>query len=271
MRALARLVLVAALAAATSGCITAITTIKLRPDGSGTIDQVLSMNAAAAAQLAEMAKGFGGDGKAAASEPEFFTEKEMKEAATKFGDGVTFVSSKPIKTADRVGRIATYQFADISKLRIEQKPQTSGMPGASESGAKEDVLFRFARRPAGTSQLTVVFPEAKFDEARKNAAGSGDGSKKIEPGQLEMMKKLFDGLKIAIDVEVLGTIVKTNSPFVQGSKVTLLEMDFAELITNDTLLSQVGEPKSIEEAKRLLKDVKGFKVNLDREVMIEFK
>jgi hypothetical protein len=86
-----------------------------------------------------------------------------------------------------------------------------------------------------------------------------------------MMKKLFDGLKIAIDVEVLGTIVKTNSPFVQGSKVTLLEMDFSELVANDKLLSQVGEPKSIEEAKRLLKDVKGFKVNLDREVTIEFR
>jgi hypothetical protein len=275
MRALVRLAVVAVLAAATSGCITAVTTIKLRPDGSGTIDQVLSMNAAAAAQFAEMAKSFGGGDKGGSAEPEFFSEKEMKEAATKFGEGVTFVSSKPIKTADRVGRIATYQFADIGRLRIEQKPQTGDMPGASETSAKEDVLFRFARRPAGTSLLTVVFPEAKFDEARKKAQGKGqdddDGPQKVDPAQLEMMKKLFDGLKIAIDVEVLGTIVKTNSPFVQGSKVTLLEMDFAELIANDKLLAQVGEPKSIEEAKRLLKDVKGFKVNLDREVMIEFR
>ena len=35
-----------------------------------------------------------------------------------------------------------------------------------------------------------------------------------------MMKKLFDGLKVAIDVDVLGTIVKTNSPYVKGSTVT---------------------------------------------------
>lgn len=272
MRALARLAAVVAAAAMTSGCITAITTIKLRPDGSGTIDQMLSMNAAAAAQFAEMAKGMGGEGKAAA-EPEFFSEKEMKEAATKFGDGVTFVSSKPIKTADRVGRVATYQFADISRLRIDQKPQTGGdMPGASSEGKKEDVLFRFAKTPAGTSKLTVVFPESKLEEARKEAAEQKPGgTKAMAPGQLEMMKKLFEGLKIGIDVDVLGTIVETNSPYVQGSKVTLLEMDFAELLTNDKLLADVGEPKSIEEAKRLLKDVKGFKVNLDREVTIEFK
>ena len=47
------------LAALTSGCITALTSIKLRPDGSGTIEQTLSMSAAAAGQFAEMASGFG--------------------------------------------------------------------------------------------------------------------------------------------------------------------------------------------------------------------
>ena len=86
-----------------------------------------------------------------------------------------------------------------------------------------------------------------------------------------MMKKLFDGLKVTIDVDVLGTIVKTNSPYVQGSRVTLLEMDFSQLLANDQLLEQIGEPGSLEEAKELLKNVKGFKVNLDREVTIEFR
>jgi hypothetical protein len=72
-------------------------------------------------------------------------------------------------------------------------------------------------------------------------------------------------------VDVLGTIVKTNSPHVQGSRVTLLEMDFKELLANEALLAKVGQPSSIEEAKTLLAGVKGFKVNLDREVTIEFR
>jgi hypothetical protein len=273
MHPFVRLVSLALLAVSTSGCITALTSIKLRPDGSGTIEQSLSMNAALASQFAAMAQGMASssDGKKAEA-PELFSEKEMKEAATKFGDGVVFVSSKPIKTADRVGRVATYQFADITKLRIEQKPQTGNMPGAAPEGAREDVLFRFAKQPSGLSRLTVVFPEAKLDEARKQATtGPGGEQKKLEPGQLEMIKKIFDGLKVAIDLDVLGTIVKTNSPYVQGSKVTLLEMDFSELVANDALLTQVGEPKSIEEAKQLLKNVRGFKVNLDREVTVDFK
>jgi hypothetical protein len=274
MRAYVRLSSILLLAALTSGCITALTSIKLRPDGSGTIDQTLSMSAAAASQFAAMASGFGdaAPGAKKGELPEFFSEKDMKEAAAKYGEGVVFVSSTPIKTADRVGRIATYQFADIRTLRIDQKPQTGDMPGTSSGKEKEDVLFRFAKQPSGTSQLTVVFPEDKLDKARKEATTDEAGKKKsLEPGQLEMMKKLFDGLKVAIDVDVLGTIVKTNSPHVQGSKVTLLEMDFSQLLANDQLLAQIGEPGSIEEAKQMLKNVKGFKVNLDREVTIEFK
>jgi hypothetical protein len=273
MRALVRLSTVLLLAAITSGCITALTSIKLRPDGSGTIEQTLSVTAEAAGQFAAMAGGFSDAAPGATKEvPELFSEKDMKEAATKYGEGVVFVSSRPIKTTERVGRIATYQFADVRTLRIDQKPQTGDMPGTSSNKEKEDVLFRFAKLPSGTSQLTVVFPDSKIEQARKDATTEKDGTKKtLAPAQLEMMKTLFDGLKVSIDVDVLGTIVKTNSPYVQGSRVTLLEMDFSQLLANDQLLAQIGEPGSIEEAKRMLKDVQGFKVNLDREVTIEFR
>ncbi len=270
MRVPARLLPVLVASLLLTGCITSITSIKLRPDGGGTIEQTLTMSAAAAAQAAAFAKNFGGEKTADKAEPEFFTEQEMKDAATKFGSGVTFVSSTPIKTAERVGRVATYQFTDITKLEIEQRPQAGDIPGPKDGA--EDVLFRFAKQPAGTSVLTVVFPEAKLEEARSEAARKqGTAKPAIDPAQMEMMKKLLDGLRLEIGVDVLGTIVKTNSPYVQGSRVTLLEMDFKELLANDELLAKVGQPASIEEAKKLLAGVKGFKVNLDREVNIEFK
>ncbi len=276
MQARIRLAAIVAVAALTSGCINSLTNIKVRPDGSGTIDQTLSMTAEAAKQIAALGAGFG-DPSAKKKEgvdlPDFFSEQSMKDAAGKLGEGVVFVSSKPIKTADRVGRVATYQFADITKLRIDQKPQTGDeMPGA-KAGA-EDVLFKFGKLPAGTSQLTVVFPEPDFSKKKGNdAADEDDEDEKKTPdaAQMEMMKKIFDGLKVSIDVTVLGNIVKTNSPYVQGSTVTLLEMDFSQVMANDQMLSKLSNPKSLEEAKALLKNVKGFKINLDREVAIEFK
>jgi hypothetical protein len=264
----------------TSGCFTSVTTIKVKPDGSGTIEQSIAMKAEAAAQLTAMAATFGDaagkDNDKAASPPELFSDKDMREAATKFGEGVTFVSSQPIKTKDMVGRVATYSFADITKVRVNQKPPSpKGTPGEPASKGKgagaEDVSFKFLRHPAGTSVVTVVFPEPDLSKKKDKDAESETESKKPDPTQLAMMKKMLDGLRIEIGLEVAGAIVKTNSPYVQGSKVTLLEMDFTELMTNDAVLGKLANPESIEEAKQLLKGVKGVKVNLDREVSVEFK
>ena len=163
----------------------------------------------------------------------------MKEAAAKYGEGVVFVSSKPIKTADRVGRVATYQFADIRTLRIDQKPQTGDMPGASSSkGTRKTCSSDSTSSPPAPRSSPSSFPKPSSKRHARTRRPSKDGKKKsLEPGQLEMMKKLFDGLKVAIDVDVLGTIVKTNSPYVQGSRVTLLEMDFSQLLANEALLA----------------------------------
>jgi hypothetical protein len=259
----------------TSGCLTSVTTIKVKPDGSGTIEQSIAMKAEAAAQLTAMASTFGDaaekDKDRPAAPPELFSEKEMREAATKFGEGVTFVSSQPIKTNDLVGRVATYSFADITKVRVNQKPPSpKGAPAEPESKSKaDDVAFTFLRHPGGTSVVTVLFPEP--DLSKKKDKDADTESKKPDPTQLAMMKKMLDGLRIEIALEVAGAIVKTNSSYVQGSKVTLLEMDFAELMTNDAVLGKLANPESIEDAKQMLKGVKGVKVNLDREVMVEFK
>jgi len=57
---------------------------------------------------------------------------------------------------------------------------------------------------------------------------------------------------------------------VQGNRVTLIEMDFTQLLTNQDQLALLSEPKSIEDAKQMLKNIKGFKVNVDKEISIEF-
>lgn len=281
MTRLVRIPLVAIVCALTSGCITAVTTIRLKPDGSGTIEQSMAMKAEVAQQFAAMAASFGGASDKAgakagakpgakAEPPELFSEKEMREAATKYGDGVTFVSSQPIKTKEMVGRVATYAFTDITKVHVNQKPPSPKDAVGPPQKGPEDVLFKFARQPGGSSLVTVVFPEPDLTKKKPGEEKTGPKAKP-DPQQLAMVKKMFDGLRIEIALDVAGHIVKTNSRYVEGSKVTLLEMDFSQLITNDKLLAQVSDPSSIEEAKKLLQGVKGFKVNLDKEVMVEFK
>ena len=281
MQKLIRCLLLVLVCAPATACITWVTTIKVKPDGSGTIEQSVAMKTEAAEQLTAMAASFGdGASKAKDAPPELFTEKDMREAAAKYGEGVTFVSSQPIKTKEMVGRVATYAFTDITKVRVNQKPPSPqegvapGRSGASRNAAStgsDDVSFKFVRHPGGTSVVTVVFPEPDLSKKKDADAEKGTERKKPDPQQLAMMKKMFDGLRIDIALDVAGAIVKTNSPYVQGSRVTLLEVDFSQLITNDALLARVSDPTSIEEAKKALQGVKGVKVNLDREVMVEFK
>ncbi len=85
---------------------------------------------------------------------------------------------------------------------------------------------------------------------------------------------MIKGLKMSLAVDVKGTIVRSNSPFVVGNRVTLMEMDFDKLLTNETKfkeLAALDEKASLEEAKRIVKDLPGFKVTLDPEIQIEFK
>lgn len=260
------------LALALAGCINSTTVINLKTDGSGTIEQTMTMSAQAAAQLQQMASSFGQEG---AGKGGVFNEQDLRAAAPKMGEGVTFVSATPIHTAEAEGTRAVYAFTDITKLRMDQKPvipggvgAAGGVPGGS---SPENILFRFAKTPAGTSKVTVVFPEAKIDQARK--APPAQPAKAADPMQaaaLGMVKQMFNGLKISILMQPVGRIVKTNSPYVQGQQVTLLEMDFGQLLADEGMLQKLQGAASLEEAKTLLRGVKGVKLNPDREVAVEF-
>jgi hypothetical protein len=89
-----------------------------------------------------------------------------------------------------------------------------------------------------------------------------------------MVKTMFDGFKIAIDLEVMGSIVKTNAEYVTGSRLTLMEMDMAALFADQeklkALQGKIGPGASLSEAKPYLKDIKGIKIDGPL-VTVEFK
>jgi hypothetical protein len=270
----AKLVGIAALAACLAGFISSDTLVRVKADGSGTIETTTVMSAMFVSQMTQMAAAFGGkereQGKG--GPPELFSMDDMKAAAAKMGEGVRFVSGEKIKKADGEGMKAVYAFSDITKLKINQKPDLPG--GAAQGagltmsgGAAEDLTFRLARQPNGNALLTLVFPQMA---ARQGKGAGPTPSQTPDAQQLEMMKTLFKGMRIAIGVEPEGRIVQTNSTYVTGNRVTVLEMDFEQLLSNPALMSQMSNIKTLEEAKRTLKDVKGFKMNLDPELRIEF-
>ena len=65
---------------------------------------------------------------------------------------------------------------------------------------------------------------------------------------MQMVKTMFQGFKVLIDVEVEGKIVKTNADYVNGSRVTLLELDMATLFEDEAALNGAaveGPPRGV--------------------------
>ena len=92
-----------------TGCFNSTTLIKVKPDGSGIVEQTLTMNTEMLKQLAGMmgAMASGGEGKVTTKGPtspdDLLTEDEARKMAERMGPGVRFVSRTPVKDATGEG------------------------------------------------------------------------------------------------------------------------------------------------------------------------
>src|SRR5258707_420568 len=78
------------------------------------------------------------------------------------------------------------------------------------------------------------------------------------------------GAHLAIAIEPAGRLVRTSSPYVNGQRVTLVDVNVDSLLSDDTLLQRLQAARTPDETRTILKSVPGLKVNLDPEITIEF-
>lgn len=262
-----RFPLVICLAVMLSGCINSSTLVKIKPDGSGTIEQILLVNAQA---LKGLLAGMGGAQMKESPSPGVFNEADFKRTAERMG--VKPVSLTPMKENGFEGSKAVFAFDDISKVRVDQDPQMGSM-STSSTPKESPIHFAFARQ-ANTSVLTVTFDEKKAAGATANMQEKAPSIESIDPQMMQMVKTMFNGFKVAVDLEVEGKIVKTNADYVNGSRVTMLEIELAGLFEDEAKLkalqSKIGPGATLSEIRPYLKDVKGVKIN-NPSVTIEFR
>ena len=277
-------------AASLTGCITFLTEINVRGDGSGTMVQTITMNMGQIKESMEgVAKQMGAKtteskedtNNKPAKEPEVgqLKEDDLKGKAVDLGTGVTFVSAENIDTKTASGIRVTYAFKDINLLAVNPKPAAAmGTEGAGAS-SQDALKFRFNRMQNGNAVLTVVLPEPKpKPEAPKEQTPTPPPAPSpAEPDQdmSMMVMQMFKGLHMGIAINVEGKVVKTNSQYVEGSKVTLMDIDFDPLLSDEKGLKALSE--KMETAKgddrkmmESLKGIKGLKITTDPEVSIEF-
>ena len=255
---LARVALLFGLLVSSSACFNMTTVLKVNGDGAGTIEHRMVFTKAAIAQLRQFAV-FAGRGRGQAFDP--LSEEQARDLATAIGEGVTYVSSQPVTTAFGEGREATYAFSDVNQLKISTQPATPR--GVSTPGltAGDAVTFSLKREPTGNAVLHIQVPEPNWI----GTIGTLNAN-----GQLGLIRTVLAGAKIQLAAEPASPLVKTSSPYVDGQRVTLLEVDLDEILKDETLIPRLSGAKTQEEVMEIMRHAAGLKINLDREITIEF-
>jgi hypothetical protein len=270
MRSIKYLVVLSA-AVTLTACLDSTTLVKVKPDGSGTVEQTTLVNTAAL-------KGMMPGGTAKQSDGPVVNREDLERTAARMGKGVTLVSAEPFTGANGfAGTKAIFAFEDINLIQISQDPNMSGGTSGrntTEPTADDPVKFKFARG-ATSSTLTINYiDKAPTRDAPPNAAGGGDMPDLTNPMVMNMLKTMFKGFKINIGLEVVGSIVKTNAEYVSGPRITLLEMDVESLLADEAKLKalqgKLGPDASLSEVKPLLKDIKGIKID-GPSISVEFR
>ena len=81
---------------------------------------------------------------------------------------------------------------------------------------------------------------------------------------------MLAGAKVLLLAEPIGALARTSSPYVDGERVTLLEVDLDRILQDETLLPRLQAAKTPDEAKAIVQAAPGLKINLDRDITIEF-
>ncbi len=256
-----------------AGCLQMERIVRVNADGTGVVIERLVMSG----EIVDMMAGMQSEG-----EPfKIRDDAKLRRNAANFGPGVRFLSATDLVTEFGRGYEARYAFDDINTLRVGQNVDDS-MPGESAAGDDpkegETNYTTFGFRRGNPAHLVVRWavnekgsdpdPEESADEASESTA-----TPEQEQMAMEMMKMAFKDMRIAMHVEIVGEIVETNAMHVEGARVTMMDINFGEMLANEEALQSMADrkPETVADMKELMKLVPGLKMEIEPEVAILFR
>jgi hypothetical protein len=271
-----KMTVLALLATWTIGCISVDSVVKVKADGTGTIEQTMLINGSAMGMMGMMGGQQGAADKAAPKlDPAtLFSNEKLAAEASNLGEGVTFLSSTPVTQGEMKGVKAVYAFKDFNTLKV-----STALPdlneGSTEMKGKGEPLPMTLTRKGGNSIITLDM----LDRLKKGAAAADAPAKSADTPEMpkEMMAMLapmFKDMRVAISLEPQGTLVRTNATHVQGQRITLFDVAFGEIFADPAgieKLEKLGNNPSIEQIRTALKGMKGIKINEVDKLEVEFK
>lgn len=256
-----------------SGCLQVNTKVNLSQDGSGTFEETFLMKNSVIDMLKEFVIAFDS---AKGQDFNIFNEKELKAKESNYGEDVKFVSGEKLLNNDYEGFKAIYSFKDINKLKINPSPENQ-VPFGDELGQTQnktaDNILKFEFKKGNPSTLVINFPKPQLE----NESKPGNDSTEIQDSvasEADMQKliDMFDGMKMSLSFNFDKPIKETDAVYVNGSEVTLMEIDFAEIIKHKDILEklQKSKPQTIEQFKEVVGELPGIKIEFKDKITIKF-
>lgn len=256
-----------------TGCIEIQTLITVDSSGAGSIEETVMLSREIIDMITELQNSFAPD--SVKAEPfQFYNEDELRNNAAQYGSGVIYVSSEKLSSETKEGYTVRYEFTDINNLKVNQNPNSRVKLESFEDEAEvqeEFITFNFIKDTP--SEIRIQMPlESQVGEA-DSSVEEETGMETDTTGMTEQLVNIFKDLKFSLALDVKGNIIKTNAAYVENSRVTLFEINFAELISNAEKLKEFREtePQNFEQVKKMLQDIPGLKVEPNNQLFIKFK
>lgn len=206
-------------------------------------------------------------------------EEQLAAEAQKMGVGVRLLSYEPLTNDRGNGYRVVYRFEDINQLRLNQNPSAAGRPASSAAaqdgeetaGPEEYLTFRF--RKGNPATLQILSPKLQAGGTISGEEASEEMSEEDRAAMMDMLRQIYQDMRIRIAVEVQGNIVSTNAAYREGSKVTLVDLDFGRLLQNEAQFQKLARanPRTLQETKELLKNTAGIKLEMNDRVEVRFR
>lgn len=275
MKKIKILLLLSAVVLVLTGCFEVETNIKLKKNGSGTMEETVLFSQMMMMQMAQMGQAFGGEEEETNENPMYDVEKLKAEAADK-GEGVTYASSEAVERNGKSGYKVIYNFKDINTLKYSNDPSKKmNMPtmGMDEE-PEEFVRFQYKK-----GELIINFPDVDDDsedytDGEEEEFDQEDLDDAVDDmsGMEDMMKQMFTDMKFKTTIEFEGGIKKTNATFVEGNKITLMAMDFNKVMEDAEAYKTLGTLQSATpaEQKEAMKNLPGVKFETEEKISVKF-
>jgi len=267
-----RAILFAVCAAGSSGCFTSHVLLTVRPDGSGTVEQTATIRPADLLAFDKLASP---DLAANAQNPSDIAKLFQKDAGKAdqgwlVGGNLRVRATRPINTADTTGWAITYDFDDVTGLRLQLLPQIPGLQGfygiaTKDPAASTRLTTMLEPLDERLQRLTFQFPRFAMDPAGEPPSAWASGS----PTEMLQFRNLLRGSRVTIAVASTVPIIRTNSPFREENRVTLLDIDIEQALFSKQMGTLASTPATFHDLLFALADLPGVTLAHEGEITID--